>query len=101
MENREEFLILVERYLSFINTLRPLLKPKKAVSSDNLNRLSLEHSLWMLETMKKDTFKPLTTYSAWISWIQASLYTHGLIDLKHEIEITREITNRRLIKSSP
>lgn len=88
------YLILVERYIQYINQLRPDIKPCKAESSHNLKRLSLEHLLWMLYKMKDPNFKPLTTYSGWINWIQAGLYLHNIIDPNHEIDISREITKQ-------
>ena len=48
----------------------------------------------MLLKMKEVGFVPKTNNSAWISWIQSSLYLHGLITIKHEIDITRDILNQ-------
>ena len=48
----------------------------------------------MLYKMKESNFVSLTTESAWISWIQASLYLHRLIIIRHEIDITRDILSR-------
>ena len=45
----------------------------------------------MLNKMKSESFISKTTPEAWISWVQASLYLHGLIEIRHEIDITREI----------
>ena len=44
--------------------------------------------------MKESNFVSLATESAWISWIQASLYRHKLIIIRHEIDITRDILSR-------
>ena len=79
--------VLIERYINIINMCKPDIIPEKS----NEGSLSLAHSLWMLHEMKKDSFDPLTTYSAWITWVQASLYMHKLIIIRHEIDITRDI----------
>lgn len=91
MEQREKYLIMVKRYLEFLRVLRPNLVPKKAEDCDNKARLSLEHALWMLHKMEEETYQPLTSAAAWISWIQACLYSHGLMNLTHEKDIMREI----------
>ncbi len=83
-------IILVNRYLNYINMLRPDVLPIKNKNGS----LELSHILWMLHKMKEDDFNSLTTPSAWISWIQASLYSNGLIDIRHEIDISREILKR-------
>lgn len=80
-------MILVERYLSLLSFVRPNVKAQKNPEGS----LDLSHILWMLHKMKSPDFIPLTSYSAWISWIQASLYHHKLINIKHEKDITREI----------
>lgn len=85
------YLILVDRYIQLLKTVRPDINPIKSESSENRSRLSLQHCLWMLNKMKEPNFKPLTSYSGWINWIIASLYTHGIIDPDHEIDIMREI----------
>lgn len=85
------YLILVERYTQLLKAVRPDVQPIKANSSKYLARLSLQHSLWMLNKMKDPSFKPLTSYSGWINWIIASLYMHGIIDPDHEIDMMREI----------
>lgn len=85
------YLVLVNRYIQLLNTLRPDVRPIKAESSKYLARLSLQHSLWMLYKMQEPNFKPLTSYSGWINWITASFYMHGIIDPDHEIDIIREI----------
>lgn len=81
------FNVLINRYISYINDLRPDIKPIK----NKEGSLELSHSLWMLLKMKNESFVPKTSPDAWISWIQASLYLHGLIEVRHEIDITREI----------
>ena len=83
-------LVLVERYLSYVKTLRPDIKPVKNPEGS----LSLQHALWMLLKMKEESFVPKTSNDSWLSWIQASLYLNGLIVIKHEIDITREIINQ-------
>ncbi len=85
------YLILVDRYIQLLKTVRPDIKPIKSESSENRSRLSLQHCLWMLNKMKEPNFKPLTSYSGWINWIISSLYMHGIIDPDHEIDIMREI----------
>lgn len=85
------YLVLVRRYIQLLDSVRPDVRPIKAESSEYLARLSLQHSLWMLNKMQEPNFKPLTSYSGWINWIIASLYTHGIIDPDHEIDIMREI----------
>lgn len=82
--------ILIERYLAYIKTLRPDVRPIKNAEGS----LELSHALWMLLKMKEVGFVPKTNNSAWISWIQSSLYLHGLITIKHEIDITRDILNQ-------
>ena len=79
--------VLINRYISYINDLRPDIKPIK----NSYGSLELSHSLWMLNKMKSESFISKTTPEAWISWVQASLYLHGLIEIRHEIDITREI----------
>lgn len=85
------YLILVDRYIQLLKTVRPDINPIKSESSENRSRLSLQHCLWMLNKMKEPNFKPLTSYSGWINWIISSLYMHGIIDPDHEIDIMREI----------
>lgn len=79
--------VLVERYKSYIKTLRPDVVPVK----DANGSLELSHALWMLNKMSEPDYIPKTTSSAWITWIQASLYKNGLIEIRHEVDITREI----------
>ena len=98
MEINNPYSILVNRYIQVLSILRPNLVPIKAESSENLARLSLEHSLWMLHKMSEPDYKPLTSFGNWISWIQSSLYLHRLIDPTHEIDITREISKQYRVK---
>jgi hypothetical protein len=91
------YLILVERYIQLLQTVRPDVKPIKAVSSEYLARLSLQHCLWMLNKMKEPDFKPLTSYSGWINWCQSSLYYHGLIEPDYEIDISRDVARQASI----
>ena len=88
------YLILVDRYIQLLKTVRPDINPIKSESSENRSRLSLQHCLWMLNKMKEPNFKPLTSYSGWINWIISSLYMHGIIDPDHEIDIMREISKQ-------
>lgn len=71
----------------FINDTRPDIKPIKNKDGS----LELSHALWMLEKMSSPDYEPKTTSSAWITWIQASLYLNGIIHIKHEVDISREI----------
>lgn len=75
----------------FINEIRPDIKPVK----DKDGSLGLSHALWMLEKMSSPDYNPKTTSSAWITWVQASLYTHGIIHIKHEVDISREILKQK------
>lgn len=79
--------VLVERYKAYIQTVRPDVHPKKNKNGS----LELEHALWMLNKMSEPDYIPKTTKSAWITWVQASLYSNGIIEIKHEVDITREI----------
>lgn len=87
-------LILAQRYLQLLQQTRPTLIANKNPQGS----LDLSHILWMLEKMTNPSYKPLTTHSAWISWIQASLYSHNLINIQHERDITREIMSRKPFK---
>lgn len=86
--------ILVQRYLQLLKDTRPNLVAKKNPEGS----LELSHILWMLEKMSSPSYKPLTTHSAWISWVQASLFSHNLINIQHERDITREIMARSSYK---
>lgn len=97
-DQQNPYLVLVDRYIILINTMRPDVRPIKAESSKYLARLSLQHSLWMLYKMKNPSFQPLTSYSGWINWIQASLYTHGIIDPDYEIDISRDVARQASVK---
>lgn len=88
--------VLVKRYLQLIKASRPALEPIK----DPNGSLKLSHALWMLEKMDDPTYVPLTTTSAWLSWVQASLFTHNLINIQHEKDITREILNQYSVPNS-
>jgi hypothetical protein len=85
MDNK--YKILIYRYKTILNHFRPDVVAQK----NNEGSLELSHIKWMLEKMDQDKYVPLTSYDAWISWIQASLYYHGILHIKHEIDITREI----------
>ena len=82
--------ILINRYIQLIELTKPDIKPEKNKDGS----LELSHILWMLYKMKESNFVSLTTESAWISWIQAALYLHKLIIIRHEIDITRDILSR-------
>lgn len=87
-------LILAQRYLQLLQQTLPSLIANKNPQGS----LDLSHILWMLEKMTDPSYQPLTTHSAWISWIQASLYSHNLINIQHERDITREIMSRKPFK---
>lgn len=82
--------ILVVRYKSILSFMRPDVRSKK----DENGSLDLKHISWMLDKMSDPSFVNKSCDEAWISWVQASLYANGLIDIKHEIDITREVMNR-------
>lgn len=82
---------LLQRYKQILNKAFPESLPVKVEQDSRLARLSVPHLLWMIEKMESPDFKPLTTTSAWISWIQAGLYFHNLINSDHEKDITREV----------
>ena len=90
-DQHKTHMVLVERYLALLAQTRPNLVAKKNPEGS----LQLSHILWMLQKMKSPNFVPLTSNSAWISWIQASLYSHKLINIKHEKDITREILKQQ------
>ena len=92
------YLVLVNRYIQLLNSVRSDVRPIKAESSEYLVRLSLQHCLWMLHKMTDPNFKPLTSYSGWINWIIASLYMHGIIDPDHEIDVSRDIARQSSVK---
>lgn len=89
-EHIEREKILVNRYIQLIEYAKPNVKPEK----NKEGSLELSHILWMLYKMKDSNFVSLTTESAWISWVQSSLYLHKLIIIRHEIDITRDILKR-------
>ena len=80
----------INRYIQPIQTARPHVKPIKYENGS----LALSHILWMLNKMLEPNYRPLTSTLAWISWCQASLYYHDLINIKHEKDITREIAKQ-------
>lgn len=92
MSNKQQQaeMILVDRYITLLKDVKPDLVPIK----NKEGSLELSHILWMLHKMKEPSFNPLTTVSAWISWIQASLYKHNLIIIRHEKDITRDLMKR-------
>ena len=87
-------LILAQRYLQLLKQNFPTLIAEKNPKGS----LELSHILWMLEKITDPSYKPLTTHSAWISWIQASLHSDNLITIQHERDITREIMSRKPFK---
>lgn len=87
----EAYLTVIDRYILLIQVAHPSLKPCKASTSENLQRLSLEHILWMLNKMKDKNFTSKTSSGMWLSWCQSALYLHKLIDPQFEIDITRDI----------
>ena len=82
--------VLIDRYLSILNSFRPDLKAKKNKDGS----LELSHAKWMLEKMKEPTFVHLTHPLMWLTWIQASLYHHNMINIMHEKDITRDIARQ-------
>ena len=89
MEKKDPHQILIDRYIETLKRVRPDIFPKK----NKEGSLDLTHALWMLYKMKEPDFVPLTTYSAWITWVQASLYLHGLINIRNEKAQSRDIFN--------
>jgi hypothetical protein len=85
MEN--QYKVLVHRYKTILNHFRPDVVAEKNPEGS----LELSHIKWMLEKMESNNFVPLTSYDAWLSWVQASLYHNGILHIRHEIDITREI----------
>lgn len=90
-DQKQAHYTLLLRYKILINTMRPDIFPRKALNSNYLSHLELRHILWMIEKMQHKDFIPLTTNSAWISWIQAGLYYNGLIVPEFEKDITRDV----------
>lgn len=83
-------MILVKRYTQLLQCARP-----NIVSLKNKNgSLELSHILWMLNKMSCDGFVNKTSNDAWIAWIQASLFANGILDVRNEIDITRDIMNQ-------
>lgn len=90
-DQQNTHLVLLQRYENLIQAVRPDVRAKKAESPDNQSRLELPHIMWMIQKMKDPNFKPLTTNSAWISWIQAGLYYSNLINPDFEKDLTRSV----------
>lgn len=83
-------MILVKRYIQYINQVRPDVKPVKNKDGS----LELSHSLWMLTKMSDPDFVNKTSDDAWITWIQASLFSCGILNVRNEVAITRDILNQ-------
>lgn len=83
-------MVLVKRYIQYINQVRPDIKPVKNKDSS----LELSHALWMLTKMSDTDFVNKTSDDAWITWIQASLFSCGILNVRNEIDITRDILNQ-------
>ena len=83
-------MILVKRYIQYINQVRPDVMPVKNKDGS----LELSHSLWMLTKMSDPDFVNKTSDDAWITWIQASLFSCGILNVRNEVAITRDILNQ-------
>lgn len=83
-------MVLVKRYIQYINQVRPDIKPVKNKDGS----LELSHALWMLHKMSHPDFVNKTSDDAWITWIQASLFSCGILNVRNEIDITRDILNQ-------
>ncbi len=83
-------MILVKRYIQYINQVRPDVTPVKNKDGS----LELSHSLWMLTKMSDPDFVNKTSDDAWITWIQASLFSCGILNVRNEVAITRDILNQ-------
>lgn len=83
-------MVLVKRYIQYINQVRPDIKPVKNKDGS----LELSHALWMLHKMSQPDFVNKTSDDAWITWIQASLFSCGILNVRNEIYITRDILNQ-------
>jgi hypothetical protein len=83
-------MVLVKRYIQYINQVRPDIKPVKNKDGS----LELSHALWMLHKMSQSDFVNKTSDDAWITWIQASLFSCGILNVRNEIDITRDILNQ-------
>lgn len=83
-------MVLVKRYIQYINQVRPDIKPVKNKDGS----LELSHALWMLHKMSQHDFVNKTSDDAWITWIQASLFSCGILNVRNEIDITRDIFNQ-------
>ena len=83
-------MVLVKRYIQYINQVRPDIKPVKNKDGS----LELSHALWMLHKMSQPDFVNKTSDDAWITWIQASLFSCGILNVRNEVAITRDILNQ-------
>lgn len=83
-------MVLVKRYIQYINQVRPDVRPIKHPNSS----LDLSHALWMLTKMSDENFVNKTSDDAWITWIQASLFNSGILNVRNEVDITRDILNQ-------
>ena len=83
-------MVLVKRYIQYINQVRPDIKPVKNKDGS----LELSHALWLLHKMSQPDFVNKTSDDAWITWIQASLFSCGILNVRNEIDITRDILNQ-------
>lgn len=90
MSITDHHMILVKRYIQYINQVRPDIRPVKNKNGS----LELSHVLWMLNKMSDPAFVNKTSDAAWITWIQASLFKNGIIDIRNEIAISRDIFNQ-------
>lgn len=87
---RDDALILINRYIQLLTMTRPELVAIKHPEGS----FELSHGLWMLQKMLEPDYQPLTSYDAWITWVQGILYINNLIHIRHEIDISREILGR-------
>ena len=78
---------LINRYITLIKISKPGIESLKNEDGG----LDLNHLLWMLEKMSSPSFVPKTSNKHWLGWVQAGLYNHRLIHIKHEKDITREL----------
>lgn len=80
-------MVLVKRYIQYIAQVRPDVQPIK----NREGSLELSHALWMLHKMSEPGFVNKTSDDAWITWVQASLFACGILNVRNEIDITRDI----------
>ena len=83
---------LINRYILLIKTARPGIGSIK----NEEGGLDLNHLLWMLEKMASPVFIPKTSNEHWLGWVQAGLYYHRLIHIKHEKDITRDLFKQQV-----